>query len=465
VKASEWLWQLTLVFLTSLLFSVFGLSACSREADTPQPQNPSLALAHEKEHGDETKKTAPEEREQKGPPAGGREAPSEGHQQPEPHEEKEPHGHEGPSPKTQEPESGSVALSPEEQDNIGLKTAAAELRPLLDVRLLNGIVKPHPDLVALVTSRVEGRVAAIHVKLGQRVKQGEDLVDVQSLDLEKAELDLIQAENKLGLAKADLERSQALVEKGIAAKKELLAAQNQHQAVLNEIQSFTRQLRFLGMSEAEIRKVRREKIVSTLHLSAPISGTIVERGVVLGQTVEPNSHLFKIVDTSMMIVEGEAFEDVLPLLKEGQQVRVIVASYPGETFHGKIMFISPTLESEKRTIPLWAEVDNHHGMLKEGFFAKLSVAVSEGAETLTIPADAVLSDKGEDFVFVETHGSYRRADILLGARDDRYVEVKKGLNPGDRVVTEGKMQLYAKYLSATRGEPALGGHGHGGHAH
>ncbi|MEE9172045.1 MAG: efflux RND transporter periplasmic adaptor subunit, partial [candidate division NC10 bacterium] len=208
-----------------------------------------------------------------------------------------------------------------------------------------------------------------------------------------------------------------------------------------------------------------EKTVSTLHILAPISGTIVERRIILGQTIEPNTHIFKVVDTSTMIVEGEAFEDVLPLLKEGQQVRVTVASYPGEVFKGRITFISPTVDPQKRTVHVWVLISNHHGMLKEGFFAKLSVALSEGVQTLTIPADAVLSDQGEEFVFVETHEGYRRADVLLGTRDDRYVEVKKGLNPGDRVVTDGKMQLYAKYLSATRGEPALGGHGHGGHAH
>jgi len=353
-----------------------------------------------------------------------------------------------------------VRLSVEERANIGLKTVPAEFRPVEDVRLLNGVVKPHPDRVALVTSRVAGRAVDIHVNLGDRVKKGQDLADVQSVELEKLELDLIQAENRLALTQADLERIRALVEKGIAAKKDLLAAQNHHRTVVNEIESLTRQLSLLGVPESEIRKVRREKTVSTLHILAPISGTIVERRIILGQTIEPNTHIFKVVDTSTMIVEGEAFEDVLPLLKEGQQVRVTVASYPGEVFKGRITFISPTVDPQKRTVHVWVLISNHHGMLKEGFFAKLSVALSEGVQTLTIPADAVLSDQGEEFVFVETHEGYRRADVLLGTRDDRYVEVKKGLNPGDRVITDGKMQLYAKYLSATRGEPALGGHGH-----
>lgn len=355
---------------------------------------------------------------------------------------------------------GGITLSPEEKANIGLRTEEASVRMTEDVRKINGIIKPHPDKVALVASRIPGRAVSVHANVGDPVRKGQDLADIQSVELEKAELDLIQAENKLVLVKAELERIRNLVEKGIAARRELLSAESQHNATLNEIESLTRQLELLGMSTEEIKRIRREKIVSTLHLKAPFGGTVVERTITLGQTVEPNTHLFKILDTSTMIAEGEAFEDLLPLLRVGQKVRVTVTPYPDKFFEGRIIFISPTVEPEKRTIHFWVEVQNQHGMLKEGFFARLFVAVREGSRVLTIPAEALMSDHGKDFVFVEKDGNYVRADVVLGTRTDRYVEVKQGLNPGDRVVTEGKMQLYAKYLSVKGGEPTLGDHAH-----
>jgi len=353
-----------------------------------------------------------------------------------------------------------ITLSPEEKANIGLRTEEASVRMTEDIRKINGIIKPHPDKVALVASRVPGRAVSVHANVGDLVRKDQDLADIQSVELEKAELDLIQAENKLVLVKAELERIRNLVEKGIAARKELLSAESQHNATLNEIESLTRQLELLGMPTEEIKRIRREKIISTLHLKAPFGGTVVERTITIGQTVEPNTHLFKILDTSTMIAEGEAFEDLLPLLRVGQKVRVTVTPYPDKFFEGRIIFISPTVEPEKRTVHLWVEAQNHHGMLKEGFFAQLFVTVGERSRALTIPLDAVLSDQGEDFVFVERDGGYVRADVVLGTRTDRYAEVKRGLKPGDRVVTDGKQQLYAKYLSAKSGEPALGGHAH-----
>ncbi len=420
--------QLTLLFVIPSLFFLFGPVGCSRQRET--------AVAHEKEDREE------------------------GGHQPERHEEKEPHVHDGPIPKTQEPESGGVSLSPEERTNIGLKTVPAEIRPVEDVRLLNGVVKPHPDRVALVTSRVAGRAAGIHVNVGDRVKKGEDLADVQSAELEKVELDLIQAENRLALAQADLERIRALVEKGITAQKDLLASQNHHQAVRNEIESLTRQLVLLGTPEAEIRKVRRDKTVSTLHIHAPIAGTIVERHVVLGQNIEPEKPLFKILDDSVMIVEGDAFEDTLPILKLGQPVRVRVPAYPEQVFEGRITFIGPTVDPQKRTVPVWILLRNHDGMLKQNLFADLSVVVGENGGRLAIPLDALISAEGEDFVFVEQDGVFVQRDLVLGARDDRYVEVKKGLEAGDQVVTDGRRQLYTKYLMLQRGGMTLGGHAH-----
>lgn len=377
----------------------------------------------------------------------------------------QPHDHAHPDGKPKEPvgpgdASIGVRLTPEERENIGLRTEVVALRPVEDVRKLNGIVKPHPDRVAQVTSRLPGIVAGVHAPLGAKVTKGEDLLDIKSVELERAELSLIQAENRLALTKLDLERARKLVERGITARRELLTLENQHREIQNEIESLTRQLIFFGLSPEEVARIRQEQTVTTLHLLAPISGTIVERNVVMGQTIEPNVALQKIVDTSVMIVEGEAFEDTLPLLQLRQRARVVIPAYPNEMFEGKIGFISPTVNPAKRTIPVWAEVTNHRGLLKQDLFAQVYVIVGEQRRSVTIPIEALISAEGAEFAFVERDGVYLRADLGLGTRNDRFAEVKRGLSAGDRVVTDGSRQLYAKWLAVRAGGPALGGHTH-----
>ena len=87
----------------------------------------------------------------------------------------------------------------------------------------------------------------------------------------------------------------------------------------------------------------------------------------------------------------------------------------------------------------------------------MNIVVGGGGEVLAIPQGAVISTEAENFVFVEEKGAFRRAYVVLGARDDRFVEVKKGLLPGDKVVTDGKQQIYTQSLMAQGGGAALGG--------
>ena len=292
------------------------------------------------------------------------------------------------------------------------------------------------------------------------MQRGQRLAEVQSPEIQKIQLDLIQAENKLVLHKAELERIQRLVESKIAAQKELIAAQNQHQAGLNEIEGLEKQLVLLGLPESAVKKVRAEKSIATVPIVAPIGGVIAERNAVLGETVEPSKVIFKILDPSVVFVEGDAFEESLRELKIGQAVRIRLAAYPDEVFTGKISRFSPMIDAQKRTLHLWVEVVNSSGKLKPNLFSEMNIVVGGHGEVLAIPQEALISTEGENFVFVEEKGFFRRTDVVLGARDDRFVEVKKGLLPGDKVVTDGKQQVYTQSLIARQGGAALGGHTH-----
>ena len=379
------------------------------------------------------------------------------------HDEAAPHAHEDGKADAHGPGKEATAglkFSAEEKVNIGLKTVVADLRPIENVIRISGVVKPHPDKEAQVSSRVSGKIAALFFQVGDTVQRGQRLAEIQSAEIQKLQVDLIQAENKLVLHKAELDRIQRLVESKIAAQKELIAAQNQHQTALNEIDGLTQQLILLGLPESAVKKARAEKSVSTFAVLSPLNGVVAERGVVLGETVEPNKVMFKIFDPSVVVVEGDAFEDAAPQLKVGQQVRIRLAAYPGEVFTGKIARFSPVIDPQKRTIHLWVEVTNRGGTLKPNLFADMDAVVGGGKEVLAIPAEAIITTEGASFVFVEEKGGYRRADVVLGARDDRFAEVKSGLLPGERVVTLGKQQIYTKSLMAREGGAALGGHGH-----
>jgi cobalt-zinc-cadmium efflux system membrane fusion protein len=373
-----------------------------------------------------------------------------------------------------------VQLSAVERETLGVVTVAAVMQPIDDVRRFPGVIKAHPDRVAIVTSRTTGKVVAFRAGVGDRVARGQEVAELQSLEVErlgieliqaehryhaeraKLQLGLTQAENKLQLAEAEAERHRTLVAKGIAAGKELIASENQlramgnetaglrrqldllAQAHTNELAGFSRQLTMLGLSPDAIGRLRDDPQASLLKISAPLGGIIVERTAALGQVIDPASPLFKIQDNSTMIVEGDAFEDALARLRVGQPVRVTVAALPGRVFQGRLTFIAPTMDQEKRAARLWAEMPNPDGRLKQDMFAELAVSVGSSQPVVTIPAAAVITAEGQEFAVVERADGFARAPIVPGVRSDRVVEVKRGVNVGDRVVTTGKHELYAQ---------------------
>ena len=205
-------------------------------------------------------------------------------------------------------------------------------------------------------------------------------------------------------------------------------------------------LEVFGLTSDEIDKiVETGKSQSRFYITAPASGQITKQHVMLGATVEKSNSLYAILDTDVVLVEGEAYEDTLALLhdkwKVGNEVRIRVPAYPGKVFTGKISQISAVVNPEKRTVHFWTEVDNSSYQLKPGMFAEQTLVIEKFDDVLSVPLSAILQDGATQFVFVESGDTYVKHEVEVGAKDDRYIEIKDGLLAGELVVIQGTHQL------------------------
>ena len=187
-----------------------------------------------------------------------------------------------------------------------------------------------------------------------------------------------------------------------------------------------------------------------VQYSAPIGGVITQRGVVLNDSIEPDRHLLEIVDMSELYAEGRIFEGQIAQVKTGQKVRVTVESFPGETFAGTIDLIGGALEAETRTLKIWARVANPEGRLRPNMRATLNIVTGEADAVVAIPHSAVLGESGNFFAFVQTDDkglTYERRSVVVGIKDDQYIEIMEGILPTEKVVTLGNYQL--QYVTST----------------
>lgn len=178
--------------------------------------------------------------------------------------------------------------------------------------------------------------------------------------------------------------------------------------------------------------------------NAPLSGRVVDRHVVPGDSVEPNAHLLEVADLAEVLAVGHLFEGQIGRVKVGQKARVRVPSYPDAAFDGVVERVGSALDPTTRSLPVYVRVGNPEGKLLPRMPAELAVVVASADAALAIPRSALLGEFGNEFVFVDEdpeRGLFKRVSVVHGLDDDQFVEIVEGLLPGDRVVTVGNYSL------------------------
>jgi multidrug efflux pump subunit AcrA (membrane-fusion protein) len=186
-----------------------------------------------------------------------------------------------------------------------------------------------------------------------------------------------------------------------------------------------------------------------VEYQSPIDGVVLDRHAVLGDNVEPNKHLLKVVDLTDVYIEGRIFEGQISLVKIGQRVRVSVESYPKEEFEGKVEVVSSSLDPKSRTLKVWVKVSNRDLKLRPNMRATLHMITGHSDSVIAVPHQSILGDAGDFFVFVQSDSNpleFKKQRVVLGERDERFTEIVDGVLPGDKVVTVGNYQL--QYVKA-----------------
>ena len=314
------------------------------------------------------------------------------------------------------------------------------------------------ESTALVDAEAAYKIAAIKVAANKQRALAAGLTE--SLLENLAETKVIVSFKNLSTDEL-IENYLAFVESSEALEGVLQLEESLRNAVIT-LRKVQQKLQVSGLTPADIEKVvQTGEPTPTFYVRAPASGQIINQHVLLGTTVEKSDTLFSILDTDVVWVEGEALEDTLADIQGrwqiGSEVRVRVPAYPENTFTGKISHISAVMDSEKRTVHFWTEISNSTRKLKPGMFTEQTIVLEKGTEVLSVPLRAVFEDAGSRFVFVEYGDAYVKQEVVVGAKDDLYIEVSEGLFQGDYVVVQGQHQL----LRATANvSDAFGEHGH-----
>ncbi len=322
---------------------------------------------------------------------------------------------------------------------------------------LTGEVRYDERRVGHVGTLVEGVVSTVHVELGDRVRRGQALAELECAAVGEAQAEHLAAQGMLDLARRNLERVAGLRREAIASEKEFLLAQQEADAARIRADGARGQLARFGMSEAAVRDLADGKGLGRLTLRSPLDGAVLAMHAVPGEVAGTGASLFTIGDHAVVWVWADLYERDLATVAGAQASRkltaaVSVKAYPGEAFSGSVDLVGPSMDETSRTVKVRVEVPNPDGRLLAGMFADVALHLPGTEAVLAVPPAAVLEDEGREFVFVHHHDDYYvRRPVRTGRAAAGWVEVLSGLDPGRTVVAEGAFLLKSDVLRAKMG--------------
>jgi membrane fusion protein, copper/silver efflux system len=334
---------------------------------------------------------------------------------------------------------GTVRISPEKQQLIGVKYGVAEQDTAGTSIRANGRVAIDETRVSRVQTRIEGWIERVHVDfVGRPVEKGQPLLTLYS-----PEMLATQQEYLLALKSRDILRNSSLA-----------SARTDSEAL---IEAARRRLQLWNLSEAQIRQIEQSgKPLTNITVHSPISGYVTAKNALPNQRVTPETELYTIVDLSRVWVMADVFEYEAGSVRVGQSAVVTVAAYPGERFPAKVSYIQPQLNAETRTLQVRLEMGNRNLRLKPDMFVNVELFTGASAR-IVVPASAVLNSGLRQTVFVDRgNGHLEPRVVKTGRHLGDHVEILDGLRAGERIVTSGTFLVD----SESQLQSAAGGHQH-----
>jgi RND family efflux transporter MFP subunit len=390
------------------------------------------------------------------------------------------HGKEAPAPSASRPERRAVAVTVE----------PVVPRPVRRTVSVVGSLYGRDEIT--ITPKVEGRIVRIHKDVSDRVKPGEVLLEIdptdyqlavgearRALELELAKLGLKELpakgfdvttvppvlraaalEKNAGLRRERMARlgstAASTEDRDQAACDHEVARANYRQSVLEAEATLASARYRQAVLDTALQKLRDTRVlvptpperVSSQVKDYVVAGRSVGEGEIVQTMVIPgvNSNLFRLVIDRSLKLQAAVPERHSAEVRVGQEVRLRVEAYPGETFAGKVARINPTVDRASRTFQVEIQVDNGDLRLHPGAFARAEIETHIDPTARTVPEEALVTFAGVTKLFVVRDGKAHEVQVTAGvpfAVDDRrtWVEVKGDLPANAAVVTSGQSQL------------------------
>ncbi len=340
-----------------------------------------------------------------------------------------------------------VTLKAASIKDIGLERVQVALQSISGTMSIPAKVVANQDNEAVIGSLVQGRVHKVYANVGDYVKAGQVLMTVEGLDVGQIKSSFLKSKAAFEYAKANYERQKKLFDEKIGAQKSLLETQAEFEKASAEFKAEDKKIHALGLSDVDIISAKNDEqhTSGTLPIKASINGVVVERNVVIGQSVDVSTNAFRVMNTASLWVDGQIYEkDIAKPLRKAR-VEFTAASFKNEKFKGALTYIGQVVDEHSRTITVRGTFANPGNQLKPNMFGELHIPLAENTKGLLVPEESIVNQSGEHFVFVAINDtSFEMRKVKLGGKYEQGIEIIEGIKEGENIVSKGTFYLLSE---------------------
>jgi len=312
-------------------------------------------------------------------------------------------------------------------------------KPVLSNReqelILSGKIECDPDKVVYYTPLISGIVERTYFSLGDKVKQGQALLDVRSADISAYQSDLISFEAEIEIAKRELESALALYDDKLLSERELLEAKSK-----------------LKQAQAAFEKAKSDMSLylnkgnGVFAIKSPMTGYIVDKKVAPGAPISPEGNsLFVVADLNNVWINANVYAGNIKLVKVGMPVEITTLAYQNEIFTGKIDAISQVIDPEEKVLKARIVMSNKDLKFKPEMFVEVKLKNETNNNYLSIPTDALIFDNDSYFVVIEvSHGKFEIKEVESQGHYQKNSYISSGLSEIDNVVVKNQLLVYSE---------------------
>jgi len=362
----------------------------------------------------------------------------------------------------------TVRISPERFENLGVMLGKLEAVARIPLLTAPAKVVVPPAHEYLVTASQSGLITKLNASIGDHVKQGEVLAELNSPDLLSLQRQYLKAESELQLGFLTYQRDKKLFEEGVISERRWQETRSQYNAFASEANEHRQLLEIAGMSDEEINRLKNTlRLSSRLNVLSPISGTVMDRMGTAGSRVDMLAPLYRLANLDELWLEINIPQERADQVKVGDRV---VVEHSGEEspfsaeqtnkqseefspeVTATISLISQNVNPENQTVLARAIIDSKQPLIRPGQRINIQIIQAAAKPAFKVPDTAIAQNQGKSYIFIRNQDGFRVTPVRVIGKEGEESVISGELTGSEEISVKGAVALKATWLGLGSGE-------------